>query len=105
MRRRPYFDERKGEGACSFIESLRHTKGKWAGVPFILEPWQREIVREVFGRMNADGTRQYRTVYIEIPRKNGKSELAAAMALKLLFADGEMGAEVYGAAFTRDQAG
>ena len=87
-----------------FFGSLYHTKGEWAGKPFTLEPWQAEIVRKVFGTLRPDGTRQYRTVYIEVPRKNGKSTLAAGLALYLLYADGEPGAEVYSAAADRDQA-
>jgi len=91
--------------AVSFITALKHTKGRWAGVPFNLRPWQEEgIIRPLFGTLNEDGTRRHRTAYIEIPRKNGKSELAAAIALKLLFKDGEMGAQIYGAASDRDQA-
>ena len=94
----------KADRAVQFINFLKHTKGKWAGTQFKLEDWQEKIVRDIFGTLNEDGTRQYRTVYIEIPRKNGKSELAATIALYLLFADGEAGAEVYGAAGDRDQA-
>lgn len=91
--------------AVRFIEALPHTKGRWAGVPFKLMDWQRsDIVEPLFGMLRPDGTRQYRTAYIELPRKNGKSELAAAVALKLLVADGEQGAEIYGAACDRDQA-
>ena len=71
---------------------------------FKLMPWQREIVAKLFGTLNDDGTRQYRTCYIELPRKNGKSTLAAAVALYLLFADGEAGAQVYSAANDRNQA-
>src|SRR3990170_373278 len=104
MRRRGYFDEAKAEQAVRFVRSLKHTKGRWAGVPFNLQPFQEKRIREIFGRLNADGTRQYRIVYLEEPRKNGKSEEAAA-GLKLLAADGEMGAEVYGAAYSREQAG
>lgn len=100
------FDERAATGAERFFERLlRHTKGEWAGQPFELQPWQREIVREVFGWKRGDGTRRYRRVYIEIPRKNGKSTFAAGLALYLLFADGEAGAEVYSAAADREQAG
>lgn len=69
-----------------------------------MEKWQRKIVRDIFGTLLPDGTRQYRKAYIEIPRKNGKSELAAAIALDLLWIDGEPGAEIYGAAADRDQA-
>ncbi len=91
--------------AVGFIETLQHVRGRWAGAPFKLEPWQkRDIIEPLFGTLDEDGNRLYRTAYIELPRKNGKSELAAAVALKLLFADQEMGAEVYGAAIDRDQA-
>lgn len=84
---------------------MKHTKGRWAGEHFVLQAWQRdEIIRPLFGRKRADGTRQYRTAYIEIPRKNGKSTLSSAIALYLLFADGEAGGEVYSAAADRDQA-
>jgi phage terminase large subunit-like protein len=99
-----YFDEAAAERAVVFINRLQHTKGKWAGVSFNLRRWQEKIIREVFGWKNPEGTRKHRTVYIEIPRKNGKSELAAAVALYLLFADREQGAEIYGAARDRDQA-
>lgn len=91
--------------AVSFIRGLTHTKGVWARRPFDLRAWQEhEIIRPLFGTLRADGKRQYRTAYVEVPRKNGKSELAAAVALYLLFRDGEHGAEIYGAASDRDQA-
>lgn len=91
--------------AVKFIRALRHTKGKWAGVKFNLQPWQEnEIIRPLFGKLKRDGTRQYRTAYIELPRKQGKSEIAAAIALYMLFMDGEQGAEIYSAAADRDQA-
>lgn len=99
------FDERAALGAERFFERLlRHTKGEWAGQSFVLQEWQRTIVRDVFGWKRPDGTRRYRRVYIEIPRKNGKSTFAAGLALYLLFADGEAGAEVFSAAADRDQA-
>jgi phage terminase large subunit-like protein len=99
------FDERAAELAERFFERLlRHTKGEWAGEGFHLQAWQRQIVRDVFGWKRPDGTRRYRRVYIEIPRKNGKSTLSAGLALYLLFADGEPGAEVYSAAADREQA-
>lgn len=83
-----------------------HTKGEWAGKPFKLEEWQkREIIRPAFGWKRCDdGLRRYRTVYVEIPRKNGKSQLAAAVALYLLFCDDEPGAEIYSLAKDRFQA-
>jgi phage terminase large subunit-like protein len=91
--------------AIAFIESLRHTKGRWAGQPFRLLPWQRErVIRPLFGTLRPDGTRQYRTCYVELGRKNGKTTLAAAIALYLLCADGEARGEVYSAAGDRDQA-
>ena len=99
-----HYDENKADRAVRFIENLRHTKGKWAGKRFWLLPWQEQIVRDVFGIVNEDGTRQFRTAFIEIPKKNGKSELAAAIALYLLYADNEPSAEVYGAAADRQQA-
>ena len=97
--------QEKADRAVNFIKSLKHSKGKWAGQPFNLAYWQEKIIRDIFGTINEEtGKRQYRTAYIEIPRKNGKSEIAAAIALYLLFADGEKGAEIYSAAGDRDQA-
>ena len=93
-----------GEHAVQVIENLRHTTGEWAGKPFKLMPWEEKIVRKLFGTLNPDGTRQYRTCYIELPRKNGKSTLAAAIGLYLLFADEEPGAQIYSAANDRNQA-
>lgn len=93
------------ERAVGFVRNLTHTKGKWAGTKFDLLPWQENgVIRPIFGALRPDGNRQVRTAYVEVPRKNGKSELAAAIALKLLFADDEAGGEVYGAAADRDQA-
>lgn len=101
-----YFDEAAADHAVNFFEKhLRHVKGKWAGTPFILMDWQKnDIIRPLFGWKRSDGTRKYRTAYIEIPRKNGKSTLAAGIALYLLFADREAGGEVYSAAGDREQA-
>ena len=78
--------------AVAFINALKHTKGEWHGKPFILLPWQETIIRDVFGTVKENGFRQYNTAYIEIPKKQGKSELAAAVALYLLAGDGEWGA-------------
>ena len=99
-----HFDREKGERAVRFIEMLRHTKGKWHAQPFRLLDWQYDIVMDLFGIVKEDGNRQFRTAYIEIGKKNGKSELAAAIALYLLYADGEASPEVYGAAADRQQA-
>ena len=94
----------KGKRAVRFIESLVHVKGPLAGKPFVLEPWQRELVEKIFGTLNDDGTRRFRTVYCEVPRKNGKTTLAAAILLYMLLCDGEAGAEIFSAASTREQA-
>ncbi len=99
-----HYDKEKADRAVKFIELLKHTKGKWAGSPFWLLPWQEQIVRDIFGIVKDNGKRQFRTAYVEIPKKNGKSELAAAIALYLLYADGEASPEVYGAAADRQQA-
>ncbi len=95
-----------GLGVAGWIErNCAHVKGQWAGQKLVLEPWQRnEVICPLFGTLNPDGTRRYRTALIGIPRKNGKSTLGAAMALRLLFRDGERGAEVYSCAGDRDQA-
>src|SRR5689334_24926421 len=87
----------------TFINALTHTKGKFAGQTFKLRAWQQDIVRRLF-TVREDGLRQYRTALLMLPRKNGKSELAAAVALYGLLADGEIGAEVYSAAADKDQA-
>ena len=79
-----HYDEAKANRAVMFIENLCHTKGKWAGKRFWLFPWQEQIVRDIFGIVKEDGNRQFRTAYVEIGKKNGKSELAAAIALYLL---------------------
>ncbi|MGM9938023.1 MAG: terminase large subunit [Candidatus Ornithomonoglobus sp.] len=99
-----HYDKEKADRAVRFIENLCHTKGKWAGKRFWLLPWQEQIIRDIFGIIKEDGTRQFHTAYIEIGKKNGKSELAASVALYLLYADGEPSAEVYGAAADRQQA-
>ena len=97
----------EGERALGFCTNLlTHTKGEWAGQPLRFAPWQRnEVILPLFGEKRADGTRRYRRVYVEVARKNGKSTMAAAIALLLLFADGELGAEVYSVAADRFQAG
>ena len=78
------YNEQLAERAAAFIRSLKHTKGTWHGKNFELLPWQDKIVRDVFGTVKENGYRQYNTAYVEIPKKQGKSELAAAVALYLL---------------------
>lgn len=99
-----HYDKKKADRAVTFIENLCHTKGKWAGTPFWLLPWQEQLIRDIFGIVKTDGNRQFRTAFVEICKKVGKSELAAAIALYLLYADNEPSAEVYGAAADRQQA-
>ncbi|MCH3964561.1 MAG: terminase large subunit [Clostridium sp.] len=98
------FDEEKAERVVNFINNLKHTKGVWHGVPFHLLPWQDKIIKDIFGTVKDNGYRKYNTAYVEIPKKNGKSEIAAAIALYLTCADNEWGAEVYGCAADRQQA-
>ena len=104
MAKDSHYDEGRADFAVMFIESLCHTKGTWAGKPFELLDWQEQIIRDVFGTIKKNGYRQFNTAYIEIPKKNGKSELAAAVALLLLCGDGEQRAEIYGCAADRNQA-
>jgi len=101
-----HYDTEAAERAVDFFRIfLRHVKGEWAGQPLKLSPWQAdEVIRPLFGWQRPDGTRRYRTAYIEVPRKQGKSTLAAGIGLYLTFADGEPGAEIYSAASDRDQA-
>ena len=98
------FDVQAAQHAIAFFGFLRHSKGEWAGQTFALAPWQAFVVGSLFGWQRADGLRRFRTAYCAVPRKNGKSTLSAGIALYLLVADGEQGAEIYSAATTRDQA-
>lgn len=101
-----HFDDKAAAIAVAFFERLlRHSKGEWAGERFELLEWQRErVIKPLFGWKREDGSRRYRTAYIEVPRKNGKTTLCAGIALYLLTADDEPGAEVFSAAADRDQA-
>ena len=102
-----YFDKSAAKKAVGFIETfITHTKGEMSGKPFLLEDWQKKIVSDLFGWKNKKtDLRKYRTAYIQIGRKNGKSTLASALALYMLFADDERGSEIYSAAGDRQQAG
>lgn len=98
-----YFDEQAASIKIAFTESLWLTKGEKKR--FKLEPWQKFIYWNVFGwKWLTDGKRRFREAYVEIPKKNGKTSIGAAVGNCCLVADGELGAEVYAAAFTRDQA-
>jgi len=98
------YSKEAADYAVTFIEALSHTKGTWAGKPFELIDWQEQIIRDLFGILKPDGYRQFNTAYVEIPKKMGKSELAAAIALLLTCGDSEERAEVYGCAADRQQA-
>jgi len=121
-----WWDEEAAQHAVNFIERhCKHWEGLFAGKPFILSGWQRDdVVRPIFGwkilppgitpkkaaamtrweRIGAGIFRRFRTAFIEVPRKNGKTMLASAIALYLLIADGEAGAQVFSAATKKDQA-
>ena len=92
------------ERICQFIGLLPHIKGTWETPTISLEPWQIFILTTVFGWIDNAGNRRYRTAYVEVPRKNGKSILTSGIGLYLLAADNEPGAEIFSAATTRDQA-
>lgn len=104
MSKDSHYNKATADYAVGFIECLSHTKGTWAGKPFELIDWQEQIIRDVFGTIKSNGYRQFNTAYVEIPKKMGKSELAAAVALLLTCGDGEERAEVYGCAADRNQA-
>lgn len=113
----PYhFDADKANAICRFVEQMPHIEGEFARViglddderpiwnPITIEPWQAWVYTTVFGWLNADGTRRFRTALSFVPRKNGKSTMSAPVANWMLTGDGEMGAKVYSAATARDQA-
>lgn len=87
-----------------FEKALIHPKGRWAGKPFLLEWWQRELLIELYGKLGPNGLRWYHEALIGIARKNGKSALTAGLALYHLTIGGEQGGEVYSLAGSRDQA-
>ena len=102
-----YFDKEEASKAIGFIETFcTHTKGELTGKQLLLEDWQKKIVGDLFGWKNKKtNLRKYRTAYIQIPRKNGKSTMCAAIGLYMLFADSERGSEIFSAAGDRAQAG
>lgn len=102
--RRLHFSEKAATVAVKFYSLLTHNKGKWAGQPLTLEPWQQFIIASLFGWKRADGTRRFRESYLEVARKNGKSTFSSGVGLQLLVLDGEAGAEIYTAATKKEQA-
>lgn len=100
-----HFDIKKATRPIDFIEKFcRHSKGKWGGKPVVLELWQKVIIQATFGFVDDNGNRRYRELFIIVGRKNGKSTLASAIALYMLFSDGENGAQVCCIASKKDQA-
>lgn len=102
-----WFDKQKAADKVEFIQtSCRQWEGEYEGQPLILQTWQREVVRGVFGWLRlSDNLRLFREVYIEVPKKNGKSTLGAAFGICILYTDGEPGAQIYSAAAETEQAG
>ncbi len=101
-----YFDKEAASKAINFIEIFcSHTKGELSGTPLLLEDWQKKIIGDLFGWKQENGLRKYRTAYIQVPRKNGKTTLASSVALLMLFMDKERGSEIYCAASDRAQSG
>ena len=99
------FDRDAARQALDFFPSyLRHIKGPLAGEPFALSPWERSFIANLFGWKRPDGLRRYKEAFVLIPRKNGKTSIAAGIVLYVLTCDGEAGAEIYSAANDRDQA-
>lgn len=101
-----WFDTAAAERIIEYYHGfVCHSKGEWAGKPVQLEAWQQRVLRRLFGWKRPDGTRRYRKLHEKVPRKNGKSFKASGLALYLTCGDGEAGAEVYGAATDKGQAG
>lgn len=105
------FNENRANRAIQFFQLIKHTKGELAGTPMLLMPWQQFIVGSIFGwvtkekhKVTKKHIRRFKTAEVFVGRKNGKSTLASGIALYMLLADGELGAEVYSAATSRDQA-
>lgn len=99
------FSQQHADIACNFFERvLRHTQDEWWGKPFLLAPWQEEALIQVFGNLDDDGNRIIQTVYLEVPKKAGKSEFVAGIILLALIMDPNPGSQVYGAAAATRQA-
>lgn len=103
------FDENRADYVCEFLEILAFGSGEWAGKPFRLQPWQRDPLREFYGTVDTDweSNRKFRIfqyLYLEIPKKNGKTELSAALGLYHLVGDGEQNPQVYVCAADKENA-
>lgn len=103
------FDEKRADYVCGFLELLAFGSGDWKGKPFRLQDWQRQPIREFYGNVEVDpeSNRQFRIfqyLYLEIPKKNGKTEVAAGLGLYHLLGDGEKNPQVYICAADKDNA-
>lgn len=99
------FNRDRAERFCEFVEMMPHVKGKWAGTPLKLEPWQSFIFVNLFGFEHiGNGLRRFRRAFVFVPRKNGKTACAAPLGLGMLTIEAEPGAEVYCGATSEDQA-
>ena len=100
------FDEKKANRPIQFIEKYcKHSKGKWAGKPVILELWQKAHIQALYGFVDKEtGLRKYRKFVLFVGKKNGKSTEGSGLGLYQLTSDGEGGAEVYSVATQKDQA-
>jgi phage terminase large subunit-like protein len=99
------FSQPRADAALNFFEHiLKHTADEWYGKPFLLAPWQQEALSRIFGEVNEEGDRVIDMAYLEVPKKAGKSELAAGLALFVLLTTDTPGCQVYGAAAATRQA-
>jgi phage terminase large subunit-like protein len=99
------WDQAKADAACNFFEKLlKHTADEYYGKPFILAPWQEDAIKQIFGNVDEDGNRVIEMVYLEVPKKTGKTELAAGLLLLVLIFTGTKGCQIYGAAAATRQA-
>lgn len=99
------FSQAQADAACNFFEHIvKHTADEWYGKPFLLVPWQEEALTEIFGQLDNDGNRIIEMAYLEVPKKSGKSEMAAGLALFVLLTTNTPGCQVYGAAAATRQA-
>ena len=100
-----FYDAEAAEYMIEYTKLCKHTKGQWAGTPFIMAPWQRFVAGELFGwKYKETGFRRFNLAFIEIPKKNGKSTFLATIGIYMLHGDGEPGAEIFALASQRDQA-
>lgn len=99
------FSQPHADAACNFFESvLKHSADEWWGTPFLLSPWEEEDLSAIFGTLDEDGNRLFEMVYLEVPKKAGKTEFVAGIVLLVLILTTTPGCQVYGAASATRQA-